>query len=59
VAGREHLLIAAVNEATAEVKYFLSDATSAPVARVGAVAFCRWGVEHNFRRGKQEAGLMH
>ena len=59
VAGREHLLIVAINEATAEVKYFLSNATTTPVARLLAVAFCRWGVEHGFRLGKQEAGLMH
>jgi hypothetical protein len=58
-AGREHTLVAAVNEATAEVKYFLTNATAAPVARVLAVAFRRWTVEHGFRLGKQEAGLMH
>lgn len=59
VAGREHLLMVAINEATAEVKYFLSNATTTPVARLLAVAFCRWSVEHGFRLGKQEAGLMH
>jgi len=59
VAGRAHTLVAAVNEATAEVKYFLSNATDAPLARVLAVAFRRPAVEHGFRLGKQEAGLMH
>jgi SRSO17 transposase len=59
VAGREHTLVAAVNEATAEVKYFLTNATDTPVARVLTVAFRRWTVEHGFRLGKQEAGLMH
>jgi SRSO17 transposase len=59
VAGRPHLLIVAINEATAEVKYFLSNATAAPVTRLLAVAFRRWTVEHSFRLGKQEAGLMH
>ncbi|MGH7174371.1 MAG: IS701 family transposase [Gemmataceae bacterium] len=59
VAGRQHLLIVAINEATAEVKYFLSNATTSPVARLLAVAFCRWSVEHGFRLAKQEAGLMH
>lgn len=59
VAAREHLLIVAINEATAEVKYFLSNATAVPVARLLAVAFCRWSIEQNFRVGKQEAGLMH
>jgi SRSO17 transposase len=57
-AGREHTLVVAVNEATAEVKYFLTNATTAPLARVLAVAFRRWTVEHAFRLGKQEAGLM-
>jgi SRSO17 transposase len=59
VAGRPHLLIVAINEATAEVKYFLSNATATPVTRLLAVAFRRWTVEHSFRVGKQEAGLMH
>jgi SRSO17 transposase len=59
VAGREHVLIVAINEATAEVKYFLSNALSTPVAQLLAVAFCRWNVEHSFRLAKQEAGLMH
>ncbi|HEY7425281.1 MAG TPA: IS701 family transposase [Gemmataceae bacterium] len=59
VAGRQHLLIVAINEATAEVKYFLSNATTTPLSRLLAVAFCRWSVEHGFRLGKQEAGLMH
>lgn len=59
VAGREYLLIVAINEATAEVKYFLSNAVSTAVAQLLAVAFCRWNVEHSFRLAKQEAGLMH
>jgi SRSO17 transposase len=58
VAGREHLLLVGINEATAEVKYFLTNATGASVGRVLAVAFRRWTVEHSFRLGKQEAGLM-
>jgi SRSO17 transposase len=56
-AGREHTLVVAVSEATAEVKYFLTNATAEPLARVLAVAFRRWTVEHSFRLGKQEAGL--
>ncbi|HVT97491.1 MAG TPA: IS701 family transposase [Acidobacteriaceae bacterium] len=59
VAGRQHVLIVAINEATAEVKYFLTNATGASVAHVLKVAFRRWTVEHAFRLGKQEAGLMH
>jgi SRSO17 transposase len=51
--------IVAINEATAEVKYFLTNAAGVPLARVLAVAFRRGAVEHAFRLGKQEAGLMH
>jgi len=58
-ADREHTLVVAVNESTAEVKYFLTNATTAPLARVLAVAFRRAVVEHAFRLAKQEAGLMH
>jgi SRSO17 transposase len=58
VAGRAHALVVAINEATGEVKYFLTNATAAPLARVLAVAFRRWTVEYAFRLGKQEAGLM-
>jgi SRSO17 transposase len=59
VGGRRYRLIVAINEATAEVKYFLANAPAAPLGRLLAVAFCRWGVEHSLRLGKQEAGLMH
>jgi SRSO17 transposase len=59
VADREHTLIVAVNEATAEVKYFVTNAAHTPLVRVLAVAFRRWTVKHAFRLGKQEAGLMH
>jgi SRSO17 transposase len=59
VAGQKHKLIVAINEATAEVKYFLTNALNEPLTRVLAVAFRRWTVEHLFRLGKQEAGLMH
>src|SRR5205823_12747821 len=49
VADREHTLVVAVSEATAEVKYFLTNATTAPLARVLAAAFRRAVVEHAFR----------
>ena len=58
-AGRKQMLIVAVNEATAEVKYFLTNATSESLARLLAVAFRRSTVEQAFRLAKQEAGLMH
>jgi SRSO17 transposase len=59
VKDHPHRLIVAINEATAEVKYFLTNATAAPLSRVLAVAFRRWTVEHSFRLAKQEAGMMH
>jgi SRSO17 transposase len=59
VRGRDYVLVAAINEATAEVKYFLTNATSAPLSRVLQVAFRRATVEHSLRVAKQEAGLMH
>jgi SRSO17 transposase len=59
VAGVAHTLLCAINEATGEVKYFLTNATDQPLSRVLAVAFRRWTVEHGFRVGKQEVGLMH
>ena len=52
-------LIAAINEATAEVKYFVTNATRAPLSRVLAVAFRRATIEHRFRVAKSEAGLAH
>ena len=54
-----YTLIVAINEATAEVKYFLTNATTAPLGRVLAVAFRRATIEHHFRVAKGEAGLTH
>lgn len=59
VAGHAYTLIAAIDEATAEVKYFLTNVVTAPLPRVLGVAFRRWTVEHAFRVAKQEAGLTH
>lgn len=59
VQGHQFRLIVAINEATAEVKYFLTNALDVPLAQVLAVAFRRWTVEHSFRLAKQEAGMMH
>jgi SRSO17 transposase len=58
-AGRAHRLIVAINESTGEVKYFLSNAPQAGLARTLRVAFTRWNVEHLFRVAKQEVGLTH
>jgi SRSO17 transposase len=59
VRGHSYALVVAVNEATAEVKYFLTNAPGEPLARVLAVAFRRATVEHSFRVAKTEAGLAH
>jgi SRSO17 transposase len=59
VRGRDYLLVVALNEATAEVKYFVTNATAAPLARVLQVAFRRATIEHSFRVAKTEAGLTH
>jgi SRSO17 transposase len=58
VRGRAYRLVAAVNESTAEVKYFATNATGAPLGRVLAVAFRRATIEHSFRGG-QVRGRVH
>src|SRR5262245_41940663 len=58
-AGRQQRLLVAINETTGEVKYFLSNARQAGLARLMRVAFTRWHVEHLFRVAKQEVGLTH
>jgi SRSO17 transposase len=57
--GRAYTLIAAINESTAEVKYFVTNATGVALGRVLAVAFRRATIEHSFRVAKSEAGLAH
>ena len=59
VAGRDYRLVVAINEATAEVKYFVTNAMDQPLRLVLLVAFRRATIEHGFRLGKREAGLMH
>jgi hypothetical protein len=51
--------VVAINESTAEVKYFVTDATDEPLSRVLRVAFRRATIEHSFRVAKSEAGLTH
>ena len=58
-AGRRHRLMVAINEATGEVKYFVTNVVKGSLARVLRVAFLRWHVEHVFRVAKQETGLTH
>lgn len=59
VANGWHRLVTAINEATGEVKYLVTNAVDEPLERVLRVTFRRATVEHAFRLGKQEAGLMH
>ena len=58
-ARRWHTLVTAVNEATGEVKYFVTNAVGEPLGRLLAVAFRRATVEHAFRVAKTEARLTH
>ena len=58
VADRGHTSVAAVNESAGAVKYFLTNATAAPPARVPAVPLRRWTVGRAFRPGGREAGRM-
>jgi SRSO17 transposase len=57
--GHDYTLVAAISEATGEVKYFVTNATKASLARILAVAFRRATIEHSFRVAKSEAGLAH
>ena len=57
--GCQWTLVAAINESTAEVKYFVTNATDESLTRVLAVAFRRATIEHSFRVAKSEAGLTH
>ena len=57
--GCRWVLVAARSESTAEVKYFVTNATDQPLARVLRAAFRRATIEHSFRVAKSEAGLAH
>jgi SRSO17 transposase len=59
VDGRAYVLVVAINEASGEVKYFVSNGVGQPLGRLLRVAFRRATIEHGFRLAKQEAGLMH
>lgn len=55
---RQYWLIVARNPATAEYKYFVSNAAAGvSVIAMLRVAFARWHVEKWFERAKQEAGF--
>ena len=57
--GCRWMLVAAQSESTAEVKYFVTNATDEPLSRVLRVAFRRATIEHGFRVAKSEAGMTH
>lgn len=58
--ARTYWLIVARNEATGEVKYFVSNApVNTPLERLMRMAFRRWNVEHGFRVSKSEIGFGH
>ena len=59
VQGCRWLLVVAINEVTAEVKYFATNAVKEPLSRILAAAFRRGTIEHDFRVAKGEVGLMH
>ncbi len=60
VTNRRYWLIVARNLATAEVKYFVSNAPAdTPLERLPRIAFPRWNVEHGFRVSKTEIGFGH
>jgi SRSO17 transposase len=57
---RTYWLIVARNEATGEVKYFVSNAAAdVPLERLMRMAFSRWNVEHGIRVAKSEIGFGH
>lgn len=60
VTGRTYWLMVARNEATGEVKYFVSNApVDTPLDKLLRVAFSRWNVEHEIRVSKSELGFGH
>jgi SRSO17 transposase len=54
-----HTLVTAVNEATGEGKFFVTNAVRESLAAILAVAFKRATVEHAFQVGKTQLGLTH
>src|SRR5262249_23565700 len=58
VRGPGYTLGGAINEATAEGKYCVTNGRAEPMGRVLPVAFRRATVAHSFRGAKGEAGLM-
>jgi SRSO17 transposase len=59
VDGQRYRLLVMINEETAEVKYWVSNALDQPLDRIVWAAFRRATVEHGFRLAKTEIGLTH
>ena len=56
---QRYRLLVMINEETAEVKYWITNALDQPLDRIVRAAFRRATVEHNFRVAKTEVGLTH
>ena len=59
VDGQHYRLLVMINEETAEVKYWITNALDQPLDRIVRAAFRRATVEHGFRLAKTEIGLTH
>lgn len=59
VDGQRYRLLVMINEETAEVKYWITNALDQPLDRIVRAAFRRATIEHGFRLAKTELGLTH
>ena len=56
---QRYRLLVMINEETAEVKYWITNARDQPLDRIVRAAFRRATIEHGFRVAKTELGLTH
>ena len=56
---QRYRLLVMINEETAEVKYWITNALDQPLDRIVRAAFRRATIEHGFRLAKTELGLTH
>jgi len=59
VQEQRYRLLVMINEETAEVKYWITNALDQPLDRIVRAAFRRATIEHGFRVAKTEIGLTH
>lgn len=59
VRDQRYRLLVLINEETAEVKYWITNALDQPLDRIVRAAFRRATIEHGFRLAKTEIGLTH